>query len=431
MKRFTVAVLPGRQHGPEVSCGGRVLAPAMYSATSSTRRSPSAPRASTWPAIPFRSPTRDAVVDADAVLLGMGRPFLAAPKASPRGARAPEAARGVRQPPTSDGSSRSFTFSEAMASENILIVRELLGGLYYEEEEMAPRRLAHGRRRTHSVRRCWRSTCDWWPTTSWPAELLASMNKAMCSRCRSSGGDGSGIRQGSPTSNSTCSSISRCASPIRPPSTYITENLFGDILSDGAALTGSFSAPWDRWATARACLTAIAGKGIANPIGLPPSPAAQPPSRWHRRLSPRCSRPGRVRRSRPGEATVGTTAHGRTVARVRGSRAVPLSSLSPSIHHQNQNELRATHERPPRRHWDVRSPAMVSEGQGGGNDASRRLELPWCAPQHGPQPEHDGPVCCALGRNTNQRRGTGMGSREQATGSFAARGAQPLKAMIR
>ena len=227
---------------------------------------------------------------ADAVLLGaVGGPKWDPPTpARPVPSRACSAcARGSACSPTCDPvrpipalAGASPLQREVIARADLLVVRELTGGIYFGDEAARGRprvttlRLLARRDRAHRPRRLpgralRASPASTRPTCSRPPGCGARSSRA-CTRASSR-----------TSSSSTCSSTTpRCSSSPRPRhfDVILTENMFGDILSDEAAmLTGSIgllpSASLGAggpglFEPVHGSAPDIAGQGIANPLAM-------------------------------------------------------------------------------------------------------------------------------------------------------------------
>ena len=292
MKEFTIAVLPGDGIGPEVTAEAvRVLTAIAdlygYCLQTAEYAIGAAGVAEAGEALPAR--TRDAVVDADAVLLGaVGSPALA--KAT--GDQRPEAGLlGLRKllgvyanlrPVAVHPALRhaSPLRAERLDGVDLLIVRELTGGLYYGE----PR----GRDERSAVN-----------TLRYSVEEIERVARVAFRSARARRGsvtsvDKANVLEVSQLWRDTVSRLGAEYSDVRLEHLYVdyaamrlisdpasidvllTENLFGDILSDEAAvLAGSLgllpSASLGEgpglFEPVHGSAPDIAGRGIANPIG--------------------------------------------------------------------------------------------------------------------------------------------------------------------
>ena len=293
MKRFLIAVLPGDGIGPEVTAEAvKVLRATadLFGYRLDTQEHPvgAAGVAESGDSLPGR--TRAAVTEADAVLLGaVGDPALAAAK----GKRRPEAGllalrkllgayanlRPVAVHPSLVHASPLRP--ERLAGVDLLIVRELTGGLYYGEprgleRESAVNTLrytvaeiervarvafrAAGERRgvvtsvdkanVLEVSQLWRETVTRIGAQEFPAVTLEHLYVDFAA-------------------------MRLVADPARID-VLLTENLFGDILSDEAAvLSGSLGLLPSAsigdgpglFEPVHGSAPDIAGRGVANPIG--------------------------------------------------------------------------------------------------------------------------------------------------------------------
>jgi 3-isopropylmalate dehydrogenase len=293
MKRFSLAVLPGDGIGPEVTAEALKVLRAVadlfgYRIDTAEYAVGAAGVAEAGDALPER--TRSAVIEADAVLLGaVGHPDLAAAE----GRRRPEAGllalrkllgayanlRPVAVHPSLVQASPLRP--DRLAGVDLLIVRELTGGLYYGE----PRSLG----REHAV-----NTLSY---TVPEIERVArvAFRAAVERRGRMTSVDKANVLEVSQLWRETVSRVGAAEFPqvalehlyvdfaamrlVAEPAridVLLTENLFGDILSDEAAvLTGSLgllpSASLGDgpglFEPVHGSAPDIAGRGVANPIG--------------------------------------------------------------------------------------------------------------------------------------------------------------------
>ena len=257
-RRRSRATASGRRSSPPR--GASSTRPARGSASTSTGPSTSsaAPR-STPTASPIRDEDLAACGAADAILLGaVGGPKWSDPNAAVRpGAgplRAARRARPVRQPAPGHASSRRSSASsplrpELLAGVDMLIVRELTGGLYFGDADRGVGRAGRPRRRST---RC--------PTPSTRSRRIVRLafELARGRRGRRDQVDKANVLATSrlwrrvadevaaeyPDVELNHQLVDSCAMLlIRRPADFdviVTENLFGDILSDEAAvLAGS------------------------------------------------------------------------------------------------------------------------------------------------------------------------------------------------
>ncbi len=293
MNRYQLAVLPGDGIGPEVTAEAvKVLRAAAdlfgYRIETSEYGVGAAGVAESGDALPER--TRAAVVEADAVLLGaVGHPDLAAAK----GKRRPEAGllalrkllgayanlRPVAVHPSLVHASPLRP--ERLAGVDLLIVRELTGGLYYGEPRALERDHAVNTLR-YTVAEIERVARVGFRAAAERRGMLTSVDKA-------------NVLEVSQLWRETVTRVGAEEFPsVRLEHLYVdfaamrliseparidvllTENLFGDILSDEAAvLAGSLgllpSASLGEgpglFEPVHGSAPDIAGRGVANPIG--------------------------------------------------------------------------------------------------------------------------------------------------------------------
>ena len=377
MSRFTIAVLPGDGIGPEVTAEAvRVLRATGdlfgYAFDTAEYLVGAAGVEAAGDSLP--PPTRDAVVDADAVLLGaVGHPSLAAAE----GRRRPEAGLlALRKLLKAYANLRPVALYPALAHASplradrldgvdLLIVRELLGGLYYGE----PRRLDAAEAVNtlrYSVGEIERVARVAFEAARGRRRLVTSVDKA-------------NVLEVSQLWRETVTRVGTEYPDVRLEHLYVdfaamrlvanpaaidvllTENLFGDILSDEAAVltgslgllpSGSIGDGPGLFEPVHGSAPDIAGKGVANPIGaiasvgmllrhglgLPEAAAAV-----EQAIAMVLANGARTPDiARPGEPTLGTARIGEEIASVVLTRGQDCGS-SPTVvpHHQNQNELHA------------------------------------------------------------------------------------------
>jgi len=289
---FRIAVLPGDGIGPEVTAEALRVLRAVFDLFGHRLEAPecavgAAGVAEAGDSLP--PATRDAVVDADAVLLGaVGHPSLA----DAEGRRRPEAGLlALRKLLGAYANLRPVAVHPALAHASplraerlegvdLLIVRELTGGLYYGE----PRGLESGsavntlRYTAEEIERVARVAFE---AARGRRRLVTSVDKA-------------NVLEVSQLWRQTVTRVSGDYPDVRLQHLYVdyaamrlvadpasldvvlTENLFGDILSDEAAvLAGSLgllpSASIGNgpglFEPVHGSAPDIAGRGIANPIG--------------------------------------------------------------------------------------------------------------------------------------------------------------------
>ncbi len=360
MKRYTVAVLPGDGIGPEVTTEAvRVLRSTadLFGYAIETAEYPvgAAGVEESGDSLPAR--TRDAVVEADAVLLGaVGHPSLAAAE----GKRRPEAGLlALRKLLKAYANLRPVTVHpalqhasplrpERLEGVDLLIVRELLGGLYYGEPRSLGATEAVNTLR-YTVPEIERVARVAFEAARGRRRLVTSVDKA-------------NVLEVSQLWRETVTRVGNEYPDVRLEHLYVdfaamrlvtnpvdidvllTENLFGDILSDeGAVLAGSLGLLPSAsigdgpglFEPVHGSAPDIAGKGIANPIGAIASAAMllrhglglpDAASAVERSLFAVLAAGARTADiARPGEPTVGTRQLGEEVARLvlRGAAPAP------------------------------------------------------------------------------------------------------------
>jgi len=358
MTRYVIAVLPGDGIGPEVTAEAvRVLRAAadLHGFAVDTAEYPvgAAGVAEAGDSLPKR--TAHAVTQADAVLLGaVGHPSLA----TAEGRRRPEAgllalrkllcAYANLRPVAVHPALRhaSPLRPERLEGVDFLIVRELLGGLYYGEPRSLERDTAVNTMR-YSVPEIERVARVAFDAARGRRRSVTSVDKA-------------NVLEVSQLWRETVTRVAADYPDVKLDHLYVdyaamrlvtspatidvllTENLFGDILSDeGAVLTGSLGLLPSAsirdgpglFEPVHGSAPDIAGKGIANPLGaiasvamllrygLKQPAAADGVDRAVAALLAAGSRTPDL--ARPGEPTVGTREIGERVARlVLGGRGV-------------------------------------------------------------------------------------------------------------
>jgi 3-isopropylmalate dehydrogenase len=292
MKRFSLAVLPGDGIGPEVTSEAvRVLQAAadLFGFVIDTREYAIGAAGVAQAGESLPPDTRDGVTDADAVLLGaVGDPSLS----QAEGKRRPEAgllalrkllcAYANLRPVAVHPALRhaSPLRPERLEGVDLLIVRELTGGLYYGE----PRgREAHGAVNTlrYSVEEIERVARVAFEAARERRRLVTSVDKA-------------NVLEVSQLWRETVSRVAPDYPDVQLEHLYVdfaamrlvsspaafdvvlTENLFGDILSDEAAVlagslgllpSASIGDGPGLFEPVHGSAPDIAGRGIANPIG--------------------------------------------------------------------------------------------------------------------------------------------------------------------
>jgi 3-isopropylmalate dehydrogenase len=358
--RYAVAVLPGDGIGPEVTAEAvRVLRAAAdqhgFGLDTSEHAVGAAGVAAAGDSLP--ADTAAAVIQADAVLLGaVGHPSLAAAA----GRRRPEAGLlALRKLLGAYANLRPVAVHPALRHASplrpdrlegvdLLIVRELLGGLYYGQPRSLERETAVNTMR-YSVSEIERVARVAFEAARGRRRSVTSVDKA-------------NVLEVSQLWRETVTRLSAEYPDVRLEHLYVdyaamrlvaspasidvllTENLFGDILSDeGAVLTGSLGLLPSAsigdgpglFEPVHGSAPDIAGKGIANPLGaiasaamllrygLKQADAADAVDRAVAQVLTAGYRTPDI--ARPGEATVTTTEIGERVAElVRAGRSVAV-----------------------------------------------------------------------------------------------------------
>jgi 3-isopropylmalate dehydrogenase len=292
VRQFTVAVLPGDGIGPEVTAEAvRVLTAVadLYGFRMRTPEHPIGAAAVRQLGEALPAGTRDAVLDTDAVLLGaVGDPALA----DAIGTRRPEAGLlALRKLLGAYANLRPVSVHPALRhasplrpdrldNVDLLIVRELTGGLYYGEPRGRDEQSAVNTLR-YSVAEIERVARVAFQAAQARRGLVTSVDKA-------------NVLEVSQLWRETVSRIGGDYPDVRLEHLYVdfaamrlvahpasfdvllTENLFGDILSDEAAvLTGSLGLLPSAsigdgpglFEPVHGSAPDIAGRGVANPIG--------------------------------------------------------------------------------------------------------------------------------------------------------------------
>jgi 3-isopropylmalate dehydrogenase len=292
MTKFTIAVLPGDGIGPEVTAEAlRALRAVtdLFGFQLDLQEYPVGAAAVVQSGEALPPSTRAAVLDADAILLGaVGHPDLA----NASGARSPEAGllrlrallgvyanlRPVSVHPALRGISPLRP--ERLDNVDLLIVRELTGGLYYGE----PR----GKNQV--------AACNTLRYTVVEVERIARMafEAARGRRASVTSVDKANVLETSQLWRETVSQVALDYPDVRLTHLYVdyaamrliaepawfdvlvTENMFGDILSDEAAVlagslgllpSASLGDGPGLFEPVHGSAPDIAGRGLANPIG--------------------------------------------------------------------------------------------------------------------------------------------------------------------
>lgn len=292
MKEFTVAVLPGDGIGPEVTAEAvRVLTAVadLHGYRIATREYAIGAAGVVQAGVALPASTRNAVVDADAVLLGaVGSPALARATGDQRpeaGLLALRKLLGVfanLRPVSVYPALRHVSplRPERLDGVDLLIVRELTGGLYYGE----PR----GRNESAAVNTMRYSAVE--------VERVARVAFEAARQRRSSvtSVDKANVLEVSQLWRDTVAHVGEEYPDVRLEHLYVdyaamrlisdpasidvllTENLFGDILSDEAAVlagslgllpSASIGDGPGLFEPVHGSAPDIAGRGVANPIG--------------------------------------------------------------------------------------------------------------------------------------------------------------------
>jgi 3-isopropylmalate dehydrogenase len=358
VRQFTIAVLPGDGIGPEVTAEAvRVLGAVadLYGYRVAMPEYPIGAAAVRQYGLALPARTRDAVFDVDAVLLGaVGDPALA----DVEGSRRPEAGLlALRQLLGAYANLRPISVHpslrhasplrpERLENVDLLIVRELTGGLYYGEPRGRDEQSAVNTLR-YSVAEIQRVARVGFHAARKGRGLVTSVDKANVLEVSQLWRETVG-RIGSEYPDVRLEHLYVDFAAMRlitNPASFdvlLTENLFGDILSDEAAvLTGSLGLLPSAsigdgpglFEPVHGSAPDIAGRGVANPIGAIASvamllrygldlPEAAEAVEWA--IATALGNGARTADiALPGEPTVGTRDMGEEIARwVLSNRAV-------------------------------------------------------------------------------------------------------------
>jgi 3-isopropylmalate dehydrogenase len=290
--RFTIAVLPGDGIGPEVIGEAERVLQAVserFKVTLALSRFPIGAAAVATAGDPLPAETRAAVQRADAVLLGaVGDPSLdqaprhLRPEAGLLALRALLGVYANLRPVTVHAvlADRSPLKPERLRGVDLLIVRELTGGLYYGE----PR----GRDETHAVNTLVYSVAEIERVARVAFEAARERRRLVTSV------DKANVLEVSQLWRDVVTRVARDYADVRLEHLYVdyaamkliaepaafdvllTENMFGDILSDEAAVlagslgllpSASLGAGPGLFEPIHGSAPGIAGQGIANPLG--------------------------------------------------------------------------------------------------------------------------------------------------------------------
>jgi 3-isopropylmalate dehydrogenase len=350
MKQFSVTVLPGDGIGPEVTTEAvRVLNTVadLYGYHIELSEFPigAAGVRECGDALPAR--TRDAVKDADAVLLGaVGSPALAhatgnrRPEAGLLGLRKLLGAYANLRPVSVHPALRHISplRPERLEGVDLLIVRELTGGLYYGEPRSRDERSAVNTLRytAEEVERVARVAFDAARTRRGRVTSVDKANVLEVSQLWREAVSRIGLEYPDVQLEHVYVDYAAMRLVAHPASVdvLLTENLFGDILSDEAGvLVGSLgvlpSASIGHgsrlFEPVHGSAPSIAGRGVANPIGAIASAAMllryglelpQPAALVDQGIADVLDAGGRTRDlTQPGEPWLSTQEMGEAIAR--------------------------------------------------------------------------------------------------------------------
>jgi len=292
MTRFTIAVLPGDGIGPEVIAEAERVLEAVserFDLSITQSHLPVGAAAVATAGEPLPAETRAAVVGADAVLLGAvgdpsldGAPRHLRPEAGLLALRALLGVYANLRPVTvhPELAERSPLKPDRLRGVDLLIVRELTGGLYYGE----PR----GRDETSAVNTLAYSAAEIERVARVAFEAARTRRRLVTSV------DKANVLEVSQLWRDVVTRVGRDYPDVRLEHIYVdfaamkliaepaafdvllTENMFGDILSDEAAVlagslgllpSASLGAGAGLFEPIHGAAPGIAGQGIANPLG--------------------------------------------------------------------------------------------------------------------------------------------------------------------